>query len=432
MSNARVASRAVLRAVGLVLAVVVTGSAQTPPAQPPMERVTFSQAVERALQNNLTIAQVATGVLRAEGLLQQARAATLPNVNANLNTAILNSERGFEGVVTQPRTQTSISAAIGMPVLALSRWAAVTQSRDQVEIANLSIADVRRDIAVSAAQAYIAILAAKRQVEVSVQARDAALAHLDYAQRRLASGAGTRLNELRAAQEVSVDESRIEVLQFAARQAQEALGVLLNAPGPVDTIDEPVLDVPAVIDDASWMTNRADIRLSEATQRAAERVWRDSNKDYFPLGTISFEPALVTPASVFTSGGSWRFVVNFSQPVFDAGLRSGIKRVRESASESSRLQLTSLQTQARSEVRIAQEQVRSRDRVLVSLRRAAQQAEEVVSITNTAFEAGATTNLEVIDAQRTARDAESAAAIAEDAVRRARLELLAAIGRFPQ
>ena len=48
------------------------------------------------------------------------------------------------------------------------------------------------------------------------------------------------------------------------------------------------------------------------------------------------------------------------------------------------------------------------------------------------FEVGATTNIEVIDAQRSARDAESTAAQAEDAVRRAKLELLVALGRFPR
>ena len=67
-----------------------------------------------------------------------------------------------------------------------------------------------------------------------------------------------------------------------------------------------------------------------------------------------------------------------------------------------------------------------------SLRSAAQQAAEVLKITTFAFEAGATTNLEVIDAQRQARDADSAAAVAEDAVRRAQLDLLTALGRFPQ
>jgi len=81
---------------------------------------------------------------------------------------------------------------------------------------------------------------------------------------------------------------------------------------------------------------------------------------------------------------------------------------------------------------VARDTLQSTERALTSQRLAAQQADEVVSITNTAFEAGATTNLEVIDAQRSARDAESAAAIAEDAVRRARLDLLTALGRFPQ
>jgi outer membrane protein TolC len=70
-------------------------------------------------------------------------------------------------------------------------------------------------------------------------------------------------------------------------------------------------------------------------------------------------------------------------------------------------------------------------RALAHARRAAEQANEVVRITDIAFREGATTNIEVIDAQRRARDAETAAAIAEDAVRRARLELLVAAGGFP-
>jgi outer membrane protein TolC len=49
----------------------------------------------------------------------------------------------------------------------------------------------------------------------------------------------------------------------------------------------------------------------------------------------------------------------------------------------------------------------------------------------TAWRAGATTSLDVVDAERTARDADSAAVIAEDAARQARLDLLAAAGKFP-
>jgi outer membrane protein TolC len=63
---------------------------------------------------------------------------------------------------------------------------------------------------------------------------------------------------------------------------------------------------------------------------------------------------------------------------------------------------------------------------------AVDQASEVLRITTSAFEIGATTNIEVIDAQRSLRDAEVAAASSEDAVRHAKLDLLVAIGKFPQ
>ena len=56
----------------------------------------------------------------------------------------------------------------------------------------------------------------------------------------------------------------------------------------------------------------------------------------------------------------------------------------------------------------------------------------MLDITTRAFEVGATTNLEVIDAQREARDTDTARALAEDAVRHARLDLLVALGRFPK
>ena len=305
-----------------------------------MESVTLDQAVERALKNNPTVAQAAQGILRAEALLQQARAATMPNVNANF-TGILNStERRFDDVVTSPRMQGTFSASASMPVLAAAGWAARNQARDQVEVANLSTADVRTNIAVATAQAYLAIIAAKRQVDVSLRARETALAHLDYARRRLEAGAGTRLNELRAAQEVSTDEARLEVTQLAVRIGQEALGVLMASNGPVDAAAEPNFDMPPVIDEAGWMSLRPDLRLFAAQERAADRVWRDSSKDWFPTAIASFDPQALVPASVFTSARSWRLAINFSQPIFDSGQRRAVKNLREADLNVSRLALT--------------------------------------------------------------------------------------------
>jgi len=55
-----------------------------------------------------------------------------------------------------------------------------------------------------------------------------------------------------------------------------------------------------------------------------------------------------------------------------------------------------------------------------------------LKITITAFDAGASTNIEVIEAQRAARDVGTALAQAEDALRQAQFDLLVALGRFPK
>jgi outer membrane protein TolC len=418
------------RAALVLLALAAPSFAQTTPA---MESVTLEQAVERALKNNPTVAQASQGILRAEGLLQQARASAMPFVTANLSGLLNSTERRFDDVITSPRTQGTLTAQLGLPILAASRWAAAAQARDQVDVALLSTADVRTEIAVATAQTYLAIIAQKRQVEVSLRARETAMAHLDYARRRLEAGAGTRVNELRAGQEVSTNEARIETAQLGVRRAQEALGVLIAASGPTDAASEPVFSIPNPDEpEAGWMTLRPDLRLFIAQERAADRVWRDSSKDWFPTAIVSFDPQALVPASIFSDDRSWRVVLNFSQPIFDGGQRRGLRRFRQANFDTARLAVQGLQIQARSEVRLARETVLSTQRAFENLRSAAQQAAEVLKITTFAFEAGATTNLEVIDAQRQARDADSAAAVAEDAVRRAQLDLLTALGRFPQ
>jgi outer membrane protein TolC len=62
---------------------------------------------------------------------------------------------------------------------------------------------------------------------------------------------------------------------------------------------------------------------------------------------------------------------------------------------------------------------------------AAELSRKALTMANTAYEAGATSDIEVIDAERRARDAETAAVVAEDTARRARIDLLAALGKLP-
>lgn len=414
-----------------LVASVVVGDVAQGQVLPSPERVTFDEAVRRALDKNPGIAEAAQAILRAETLLQQAQIVYRPTLGANVTTTLLDAERGFDEFVTQPRTQTLLGGSVSYPVLAAARWAARAQAEDQIRVARLGVSETRRQIALATGQAYLTVIAQQRLVDVNVRARENAQAHVDYARARLEAGAGSRLNELRAAQELATDEVLLEESRLGLRRAQEALGVLVAADAPVDAAGEPAFEVVAAPGDQGWLTQRADVQLFSAQIAAAERVYRDSWRDWVPTATASFEPQLLTPSGLFQPTRTWRGFLAFSVPLFDAGARRATRREREVAVETARIQLTDVELRARAELRSAQAAIDSTERGLGQARLAAQHATDVLRITDVAFRAGATTNIELIDAQRRARDADTAAAQAEDRVRQARLDLLVALGRFP-
>ena len=148
--------------------------------------------------------------------------------------------------------------------------------------------------------------------------------------------------------------------------------------------------------------------------------------------TALFTPTVLAPTGLFANPRSWRAAVLFTVPLFEVGRRRGQARERQALVDVVRAERA--QRRAAGQLRDPDgPRSGGRDRAGAAVRAGPrrEQANEVVQITDVAFREGATTNIEVIDAQRRARDAETAAAIAEDAVRRARFELLVATGRFP-
>jgi outer membrane protein TolC len=416
----------------MAAAIAVAGSALRAQGPAPAA-VTFEQAIARALDRNPTIAQAATAIARADVLLREARTALLPTAVMRVTNVTIDEARGFSEGVFQPQNQFLFAPNVTVPIMAQRQWSAIGQARDQVEVANKSTAEVRQRVAISAAQTYLGVIVARRQLEVDERSLESAKAHLQDADRRLEGGVGSRLNQLRAAQAVAAAQARTEAARLGLRRAQEALGVLLADNGPVDAADEPVFDVPATIDENDWAVTRPDLQLQDALRRSSERVIRDAWRSWMPIVSAAFDPQLVTPAGLFQPAKTWRLTLSVTQPLFQGGQRKSLDvRLAEVGATQAKLSESLIRIQARSDIRVAQAGVDSHTRALASARQAADHAAEVLKITTTAYEVGATTNIEVIDAQRSARDAETIAAMAEDAVRRARLDLLVALGRFPK
>ena len=185
------------------------GGSQRPPRRRPagVETVTFDEAIARALEKNPSVAIASTNILRSEALLQQVRAQTMPRVGANVDQHHARQRalvRRPDGAAAEPD---ACSGSTPTLPIAPAQWAAKAQALDQVEIARLSVTDTRRQIAVATASAYLAVIAQKRQVEVSLSAIETARGQLDYNTRRREGGVGSRLNELRSAQLLSIERS---------------------------------------------------------------------------------------------------------------------------------------------------------------------------------------------------------------------------------
>jgi outer membrane protein TolC len=403
------------------------------PPPPALESLSFEAAVLRALASNPSLAAVETSVQRAEALLVQARAASLPTVSVAATYTRLDGDRELSGRLVLGANQLSANVTLAVPLVAPARWAAWSHARDSVQSARAGVDDARRQLAVAVARAYLGVSSQHRIVATTERALAHAQAHLEFARARLAGGLGRRLDVVRAAQEVAATQSQHANQRLALARRQEALGVLLGAEAPIDAVEDvPLATVPNLADalrDAR--AQRADVRAQVSRVQAAQNASRDSWIEYLPTLLATAQPFYQNPPSLTQPELGWQAQLVLTVPVYDGGLRSGIAREREAIAREAQLSLEAVVRQARADVRAAFEAIRRADEAAAAAREAAALAAEALELADLAYRAGATTNLDVVDAQRRARDATAAAAMADDEARQARLDLLIASGRFP-
>ncbi len=432
----------------LVLALPLLAAAQE--AQPPVPTlepsaaaagpgealpvVSLDEALRRALARNPTVQVAIAEIRRAEGLVQEVRGPTLPQLTANATGTELDHNRVLNGNIISPKTSLNANLTATVPLVSPSRWAGWAHALENRDVTEVSSKDVQRTIAIAVARAYLTVVSQHRLLEVNQLAVATAKAHFDYAHGRWLGGLGRRLDEVRASQEVATTTANLEVSIYNLRRTQEALGVLLGDAGSVDALNDVSLPKPpdsAEQGVAEAGAKRTDVQLAEARQLAARHVTRDTYADYLPFLSAQFQPFLQNPATLTLPKTGWQALLVFGWTLYDGGSREGVKKERSAQESEAATNVEAAVRQARSEVRASFEELKRADRALVSSRQASALATEALQLASEAYRLGATTNLEVIDAERTARDAQTQAAIAEDSARQARLDLLAASGRFP-
>ena len=209
------------------------------------EKLTLEEAVRRAVARNPTALIAEQEIRRAEGILKEARAPSLPILTANAVATRNDAERDLAGRPVSPLSSRAANITLSVPLFAPQRWLAWSHASEQVDIARTSLEDARRSVAVATARTYLSVMAQHRLVQITAQARDSARAHLEDAHARFEVGSGNRLDEVRAGQELAGDESQLAQAEANLVRAREALGVLVGGDGPVEVEELVALPAPA-------------------------------------------------------------------------------------------------------------------------------------------------------------------------------------------
>ena len=404
--------------------------AQTP--EKPTTTVTFARAIDLALTRNPTTERIDAEVARVEARGRQTRAGWLPRIQGNGNVTWLDDERRLGDRVLTPQRMVGANLQVTVPLIAPAAWLASARSRREVGVARAGREEVRREVALAAARLYVGVLLQRQVLEVAESARATAQAHHVFALRRLEGGTGNRIDALRAERELHDNEARVALARLQLIAAREALGVVLAEPGEVDAAGEVALPAtPPVMDALARLPARPDIAELTLRLRNAEREVRDRWADYAPVLSAFAQPFFQQPATPTIPRTGWQAGLALELPLYDGGAREGAHAEQRAIARQARASLQETTLQAQAEVREGAAAVHERRRIVDRTEASRKAAEETFRLTRRAYEAGATSNLELIDAERAARDAANALLVARSELTTVELELLAAAALFP-
>jgi outer membrane protein TolC len=322
-----------------------------------------------------------------------------------------------------------------VPIVAAPQWARWAHAGDQYSVTWMSAADVRRQLAVAVAHAYVAVIAQRQELRSNLSARDSAKAHLDYTNTRVSKGASSRLDQARAEQQFYTNDALVQASQIQLTRAQEALGVLVAGDVPVDVSENPSFGTMMSFSEEQAQEDapklRTDILTFDRRLILANHMVRDDYTDYLPSLTFVLLPSYNAPPSVFSPRWYWQAELLLSIPIYEGGLRYGQAKERAEVQVEARADLEGAIRQAHAEVRTDFVAVRRSVAGVDQAQSASVSAHRALEMATLSYKAGASSNLDVVDAETRARDADIGLAQAEEVLAGAQIDALSASGRWP-
>ncbi|CAB3643513.1 TolC family outer membrane protein [Achromobacter pestifer] len=328
--------------------------AQLPDQADPM---TLDQVYMMALRNDPQL-QGAYQELQAVGYgVTSARAGLLPSISGEVNRSrvrqnVVDSENAVYQTGRASWAENGWGLTLNQPLFELGAYHKWRQSQEAERKEVASYAYAQQDLMLRAATAYLSVLAAQDQIELTEAERRTTQKQKDLVQARYQSGQETRvgLSEVQARLDIQDANTLLAKNDYLDKQqaVQEIIGYGNLKLRPVRK-DLP-MTLPVPNDAQAWLRTALDqnwsIRAAAASVAVAEKEVEVQRAGYYPSVNLRASTGRNETGGSLFGGGSTvadtRFTVNLAVPIFQGGYTYGMSHAAASrlSAASSDLSLT--------------------------------------------------------------------------------------------
>lgn len=403
-------------------------------AQPPT--ISLQEALARARQYGGQIQTANLAALQAKEDRVQARANTLPSLNA-FNQFIYTEGNGTPSGVFVANDGVHIyneQAVVHEDLLSLARRGEIRRAMAAEAIARAKMEVATRGLTATVIQAYYAIVTAQRKSANSQTSVTEAQRFFDLSQKQEKGGEVARADVIKAQIDLQQRQRDLKEAVLAIEKAKIALGVLIfpnfsSEFNVVDDLMEPS-ELPAVEQArAAAVASSPDIKAATAGVQEAGLEVTVARYQFLPSLALDFFYGIDANQFAAHSSGptdatgrstlpdyqvtgrqnlGYSAQVTLNIPVWNWGAtRSKVKQA-ELKRDQAQLDLTLAQRQLQSNLATAYAELQAARGQLESLKSSMDLAAESLRLTVLRYQAGEATALEVVDAQNTVTTARNA------------------------
>ena len=401
-------------------------------------RLTFDEALARAVVVNNTIERSRTDIDLAAAQRDQLLSAVMPRITLNGDLTRNSMEQRFgegdQAIAILPRNDWAYRLTLEQPIYAGRReLRAYSQAKLNVENARIGVRGTEDASLLRVASSYLAVVNADRRVDVEKRNIELAERRLAQAQAFYEAGEVTKVDVLRA--ETAMKAAQ-RLLAVAAQQREHAAAQLrtdLDLDGTIE-VSAPSRNLPPLPDEAALIASaeasRAEVDFAENNVRIA--ALEVAKQRGFWLPTVRFDGGFIQQKTPFPANQYAYGALRFNVPIFQSGEVTARVAGAKSQEKRAGIALEEAKVGAREDVRRALADLRSAE---IGLQLANEQLQAAQAEYEQAFElyrAQEATSLDVASSETSLADARRA--VAEETLNRdlAELRVWFAAGQMKQ